>query len=80
MSPSLYNSRSGLAFACPITTQVKGYPFEVVLPAGLQVSGCILADQLRSLDWRRRKARFIEKAPPALLADLAGRLAPLLGN
>ena len=56
LSPEAYNRRVGLALCCPITSQVKGYPFEVSLPAGLDVAGVVLADQLKSLDWRRRRA------------------------
>src|SRR5438874_6256533 len=57
--PSSYNRRVGLAVCCPVTSQVKGYPFEVLLPAGLGVEGAVLSDQLKSLDWRVRKARRI---------------------
>ena len=53
VSPSAYNSKVGLALVCPITSKVKGYPFEVPLPDGGPVQGVVLADQLRSLDWRR---------------------------
>src|SRR3990172_1318707 len=56
LSPRTYNSRVGLALFCPITSQVKGYPFEVPLPTGLRIRGCVLADQIKSLDWRSRKA------------------------
>ena len=52
LSPSAYNGRVGLALFCPITTQVKGYPFEVPLPRGAAVSGVVGADQVKSLDWR----------------------------
>jgi mRNA interferase MazF len=53
----------GLAILCPITSQVKGYPFEVTTPAGSRISGAILADQLKTLDWRVRQAEFICKLP-----------------
>ncbi len=59
LSPSAYNGRVGLLLACPITNRVKGYPFEVALPDGLAVSGVVLADQIKSLDWRARKASYI---------------------
>src|SRR2546427_12812343 len=55
LSPAAYNGRVGLALFCPITSQVKGYPFEVPIPAGLPISGVIGADQVKSLDWRARK-------------------------
>ena len=59
LSPQAYNDKVGLALFCPVTNQVKGYPFEVQIPADLSVSGVILADQVRSLDWRARQAEFI---------------------
>jgi len=62
MSPKSYNQRVGLALFCPVTSKVKGYPFAVPLPTGGQVAGVVLADQLKSLDWRVRKARLIERA------------------
>lgn len=58
LSPEAYNRKTGLFLACPVTSKVKGYPFEVVLPEGLAVGGVILADQIKSLDWRVRKAEF----------------------
>ena len=61
LSPVAYNAKVGLALFCPITSQIKGYPFEVLLPADLPVVGVILADQVKNLDWRVRKAEFICK-------------------
>ena len=55
VSPAVYNGKVGLAILCPITTQVKGYPFEVWIPEGLPVTGAILSDQAKSLDWRARQ-------------------------
>jgi mRNA interferase MazF len=63
--------------ACPITSEIKGYPFEVTL-TGKKVSGAILSDQLRSLDWRARAVRFIERAKPSVLADLTHKLSTLI--
>ena len=57
VSPRAYNRKAGLALFCPITGRVKGYPFEVDMPEGLPATGCILSDQVKSLDWRERKAR-----------------------
>ena len=57
LSPQEYNRRVGLALVCPVTSQVKGYPFEVVLPSGLPISGAVLSDQMKSLDWKARRAR-----------------------
>src|SRR5512143_1514622 len=58
LSPGTYNGKVGLALLCPLTSQIKGYPFEVVLPTGLPISGVILSDQLKSLDWRAREAEL----------------------
>jgi len=79
MSPKLYNARAGLALACPITSQVKGYPFESVIPDGAGVTGAVLCDHLKSLDWKERRAEFAGKAPADVLHDVRERLRPLLG-
>ncbi len=63
LSPALYNGKTGLAILCSITNQAKGYPFEVPLPAGIATAGVILADHIKSLDWRVRQAKFREKIP-----------------
>ena len=78
LSPVLYNKTVGLALACPITTQVKGYPFEVAIPDGFEVRGVILADQIKSLDWKARKARFCCTVPAATIAEVLRKLAPLI--
>jgi mRNA interferase MazF len=78
LSPASYNSRVGLAILCPITTQIKGYPFEVVLPAGLAVTGAILSDQVKSLDWRARNATFMCRLPAAIVATVLQKLNTLL--
>ena len=79
LTPASYNRRSGLAIMCPITSRIKGYPFEVELPEGLEVSGAVLADHVKSLDWRTRRADPAGKVSAALLADVLARLLPLLG-
>jgi mRNA interferase MazF len=79
LSPEAYNRRANLALVCPITTQAKGYPFEVQLPAGLSVSGVVLADHLKSADWAARRAQFVAKAPANVLAEVTAKLRPLLG-
>jgi mRNA interferase MazF len=79
LSPSAYNRKSGLALVCPVTSRVKGYPFEVRLPEGLAVGGVILADHLKSVDWRERRAAFIAAVPEQIVAEALDRLAPLLG-
>ena len=78
LSPAAYNRKVGLAVLCPITSQVKGYPFEVAVPEGLEVTGVILADQLKSLDWRRRKAAVIARLPKETVAEVAGKIGALL--
>jgi mRNA interferase MazF len=78
LSPAAYNGRVGLALLCPITSQVKGYPFEVPLPEGLAVVGAVLADQVKCLDWRARKASRICTVPEEVLVQVLRRLTPLL--
>ena len=78
LSPAAYN-RIGLAIVVPITNQVKGYPFEVPVPAGLATTGVILSDAIKSLDWKARRARFIEVIPPGALKAVQGHLRLLLG-
>lgn len=79
LSPRRYNERVGLLIACPMTSQVKGYPFEVRLDGMAGLSGAILVDHLRSLDWRGRQAQRIGSVPEAVLDDVLVRLRPLLG-
>ncbi len=78
LSPQAYNQRVGLALFCPITRQRKGYPFEVDLPSDLPIAGVILADQLRSLDWRARQAEHIGTLPPETLAEVLLKIQALL--
>jgi len=78
ISPSSYNRRVGLAVCCPVTSQVKGYPFEVLLPKGLGVQGAVLADQIKSLDWRRRSARRIVSVPTDVLQETVGKILALV--
>jgi mRNA interferase MazF len=79
ISPQTYNGRVGLAIFCPVTTQVKGYPFEVRIPHGLPASGVVLSDQLKSLDWRARRAEFICRLPARTTSELIRRIALLVG-
>jgi mRNA interferase MazF len=60
LSPRGYNKKTGLAVVGPVTSAIKGYPFEVNLPAGLKTSGTILSDAARSIDWRERQVRYFE--------------------
>jgi mRNA interferase MazF len=78
LSPRAYNRKVGLAIFCPITRQVKGYPFEVLIPPELPVSGAALSDQVKSLDWRVRKAEFICSMPAETTAEILGKLETLL--
>lgn len=78
VSPRSYNGKVGLALLCPITSQVKGYPFEVPLPEGLGIGGVILADQVKSLDWRARRAEFAARLPVGTKAEVLGKLGALL--
>lgn len=79
LSPKIYNARSGLALACPITTKAKGYPFEVSVPTGSGATGVILADHLRSVDWRARRAELLGRCAGEVMQEVRARLAPLLG-
>ncbi len=78
LSPAAYNARAGLVLACPVANHAKGYPFEVPLPSGLPVSGVVLADQLRSLDWRAREAALICRAPDPVIAEALAKASVLL--
>ena len=78
LSPESYNKKVGLALVCPITAQVKGYPFEVPIPTGLAVSGVVLADQVKSLDWKARRARFCCTVPAVTISEVLRKLAPLI--
>ena len=78
LSPELYNKKVGLALVCPITSHVKGYPFEVPISQGLDVSGVVLADQVKSLDWKARRARFCCTVPAATMTEVLRKLAPLI--
>jgi len=80
VSPKVYNQKVGLALFCPITTQIKGYPFEVSLPDGLKASGAVLADQVKSLDWRVRKAERLTKAPKETVRDVLAKIFALLND
>jgi len=80
LSPAAYNGKVGLALLCPITSKVKGYPFEVVIPDGLAVRGAILADQVKSLDWRARETEKICRLPSPTVNEVLQKLGVLLGR
>ena len=79
LSPAAYNRKVGLAVFCPITSHVKGYPFEVALPTDGAITGVILADHVKNLDWKARRAVFAAKAPAEVVTDVRERLRVLLG-
>jgi mRNA interferase MazF len=78
LSPEKYNGKTGLALLCPITSQIKGYPFEVLIPAGLPVAGAILSDQIKSLDWRVRNIALICALPGEIITEVFQKLGTLL--
>jgi mRNA interferase MazF len=79
ISPGSYNSVTNLALFCPITSRVKGYPFEVALPMNGEVMGAVLSDQVKSLDWKARKAKLIAKTSPEVIAEVLGKIGTLVG-
>jgi mRNA interferase MazF len=78
LSPAAYNGRVGLALLCPITSRVKRYPFEVELPSTLPVRGVVLADQVKSLDWRARRTEIVSQVPEGVVSEILGKLSTLL--
>ncbi len=80
LSPISYNDKTGLAILCPITSIVKGYPFEVLLPEGLPVAGAILSDQVKSLEWRIRNAELLCTLPAGIIAEVLLKLNTLLSH
>jgi mRNA interferase MazF len=77
LSPKEYNRKTGLAVLCPITSQMKGYPFEVALVSG-SVQGVVLSDHLKNLDWKERKAIFKGKASAEVLQAVVDKISSLL--
>ena len=78
ISPDIYNQKTSLALFMPITSTQKGYPFEVLLPAGLNTYGVILTDQIKCLDWTVRNTQFIESVPEDVIYEVQARIEPLL--
>jgi len=78
VSPRAYNRKVGLALFCPITSRVKGYPFEVPLPTDGKARGAILSDQLKSLDWKARKATRFDRATDIVIQEVTGRVLALV--
>lgn len=79
LSPKSFNMTTGFAIFCPITNQKKGYPFEVDLPSGLPITGVILADQVKSLDWRARNLSIRAQAPDTVVDDVLLLIRTILG-
>jgi len=80
VSSSAYNAKTGLALFCPITNQIKGYPFEVMLPSGLKVTGAVLSDHVKNLDWKVRKAKKIDAVSVSVIEQVVERIAVLIGK
>lgn len=78
ISPKSYNRKVGLALVCPITSRVKGYPFEVEVPQGLRAKGAILCDQIKSLDWRARRATRLGSVPNPVMQEVTARILALV--
>lgn len=78
LSPAAYNAATGLALTCPVTSKVKGYPFEVALPSDLEVAGVVLADQVRSIDWRSGAVEFAATLPRSVVAEVVAKVKTLL--
>ena len=78
VSPMSYNEKVGLALFCPITSRIKGYPFEVVLSRDLKTKGAILCDQLKSLDWRVRRAKRLGSITKDLMDEVIARILALV--
>jgi mRNA interferase MazF len=77
LSPRSYNELVGMAIACPITSKAKGYPFEVRIESK-KISGVILVDQIRSLDWKGRKAALIQSIEEKIISEVVAKLSTLL--
>lgn len=78
MSPKNYNEKTNLALFCPITSKIKGYPFEVLLPASSTVAGVVLADQIKSLDWQARRVQFESRASSQVVSEVREKMTVLL--
>ena len=78
LSPALYNRKTSLLICCPITSRIKGYPFEVLLPPQSKLQGVVLSDQVKSLDWRARRATLAGKSGSEVLSEVHAKLDVLL--
>lgn len=80
LSPINYNRKTSLCLVCPITSKVKGFPFEVLLPDDFPLQGVVLSDHVRSADWLARKAAFVAAVPDNVLEEVSSKLHVLIGN
>jgi mRNA interferase MazF len=80
LSPLAYNLKTSLCVVCPITNQAKGYPFEVLLPPGFPVSGVVLSDHLKNLDWRARNWKYICGPDPKVTQQVLAKIKALIGT
>ena len=78
LSPEYYNNASGLCLVCPITTNIKGYPFEVMLDGTKKTTGVALADQVRSIDWQARKIKIVDRISQTSVVTILSKFKPLL--
>ena len=78
LSPYSYNAKVGLALFSPVTNQIKGYPFEVIIPEGFKITGAILSDQVKSLDWKVRNVEFFDKIPESVILEILTKFTTLL--
>ncbi len=78
LSPRDYNRKTGMAIVCPLTTRIKGYPFEVLIPEGLKATGAVLSDQVKSLDWGARKASLLCRVPDRVVREVLEKVGTLL--
>ena len=78
ITPKQFNQATRLALVCPITSQIKGFPLEVVLPDGLITSGVILTFQVKTIDWYERQVKYIESIPPEIMAEVTAKLHALI--
>ncbi len=79
MSPKIYNEKTSLCICFPVTSKVKGYPFEVALPATLSIEGVILSDQIKNLDFRAREVNFECKVPASVIESVQKNIFALVG-
>jgi mRNA interferase MazF len=78
LSPIAYNQKTGMILLCPITNQIKGYPFEVEIPAGHKVTGVVLSDQVKSLDWKVGETEYACKLPQVVTIEVLKKLNTLI--